>query len=484
MKKHLLILTIIFTILAVNANAQFKKYKVKGGAKYEQLIPTSEYNSSYSFIAKGFVVIELSPLLGLEIGAGYGQYKTKDNYNPATGIYDSNGETDNNGNGNTYGQYVNDDIIPVDARLRVSPWAKTAKTWNPYLYIGAGAMYYNIKDIPDSNLVGESDWAGTFPGGIGTEIKLSNSVLLDFNLGYTYTTTDLLNNFVVPDFTDGMANIGLGLTFGNFKAEPSDIDGDGLTNDYEKGTCTDYRNPDTDGDRLKDGAEVNQYKTDPCNKDTDGDGLIDGDEVMTYSTNPLNKDSDNDKLTDGEEINTYRTLPNDSDTDDDMLIDGDEVLTYKTDPKIVDTDVGSIGDGVEVNRGTNPLNPEDDLPKPVEEPMKVGAVIILEGINFASGSYQIDAGSDEILEKAYVTMRDNPEIFVEISGHTDSQGGYERNITLSQNRAGAVKEWLVAKGIDGSRIEVVGYGPDKPIASNDTPDGRYQNRRIEFKRTK
>lgn len=489
MSKKLLILITVFALISVNANAQFKNYRIKGGAKYEQLIPFSEYNSSYSFIGKGYLGIELTNTLCIEIGAGYGQYKTKDNYNPVTGIYDSYDGSGGYDSVNIEGNYIKTDIIPIDVRLKISPWANTAKSWNPYFYLGAGVMNYNVKNTPDTTYnrtqyaVQEDGWAATFPAGVGTEIRMSDNILLDFNMGVTYTTTDLLNNFVIPDFNDCMANIGLGITFGNFKPGSTDDDKDGLTNDYEQKGCTDYLNPDTDGDGLKDGAEVNQYKTNPCNKDTDGDKLFDGEEVLTYSTNPLVTDSDTDKLSDFDEVRTYSTLPNDSDTDDDGLIDGDEVLTHKTDPKKFDTDAGSINDGVEVGRGTDPLNPNDDLP-PAKEEMKVGAVIILEGINFASGSYAISSGSDAILDQAYNTMVNNPDIIVEISGHTDSRGGYEMNMNLSKNRADAVKEWLVAKGISASRIETAGYGPNNPIASNDTEEGRYKNRRIEFKRIK
>lgn len=489
MKKIILFLIPVFVLLLVlDSSAQFKNYKIKGGAKYEQLIPLSEYNASYSFLGKGYLGIELTPVICLQLEAGYGQFKTKDNYNPLTGTYDAMGyNTVNSENNNTYGTDVKASLIPIDAIFKFTPWAKTAKTWNPYFYVGGGTVYYNMDNTPDIGSQTSSSvngWAGIFPAGVGTEIRLSNNVLLDFNLGATYSSTDLLNNFVVTDFKDAAANVGLGITFGNFKPGVTDTDKDGLTDEYEQKGCTDYQNPDTDADGLKDGAEVNQYKTNPCNKDTDGDTLIDGDEVMRYNTNPLSKDSDSDKLMDNEEIQKYATLPNDSDTDDDVLIDGDEVLTHKTNPKQPDTDLGSIGDGVEVNRGTDPLNPNDDLPPAKEEPMKVGAVIVLEGINFASGSYKIGSGSDAILEKSYTTMKENPEIVVEISGHTDSQGGYEMNMNLSKNRAEAVKEWLVAKGIDASRIETVGYGPNNPIASNDTEEGRYQNRRIEFKRIK
>jgi OOP family OmpA-OmpF porin len=73
---------------------------------------------------------------------------------------------------------------------------------------------------------------------------------------------------------------------------------------------------------------------------------------------------------------------------------------------------------------------------------------------------------------------------VEISGHTDNVGKRSTNMKLSQQRADAVKAWLVAKGIDASRMTAKGYGPDKPVAPNTTAEGRAKNRRIDFTRTK
>ena len=188
---------------------------------------------------------------------------------------------------------------------------------------------------------------------------------------------------------------------------------------------------------------------------------------------------------DNEEVNTYLTIPTDSDTDDDGLTDGDEVKVHRTDPKVADTDLGTIGDGVEVGRGTNPLDPSDDLPPaPVEEPIKVGQVITLEGINFETNSSDISSYAEDVLERAYGYMRDNPDLEVEISGHTDSRGSRNHNMGLSERRAESVKAWFVAKGISPSRITTVGYGPDQPVDSNDTEEGRFKNRRIDFKRTK
>jgi outer membrane protein OmpA-like peptidoglycan-associated protein len=70
---------------------------------------------------------------------------------------------------------------------------------------------------------------------------------------------------------------------------------------------------------------------------------------------------------------------------------------------------------------------------------------------------------------------------VEISGHTDNQGSRVTNEKLSGNRAKAVVDYLIKKGIPASRLESKGYAFDQPIAPNDTEDGRQQNRRVEFK---
>jgi outer membrane protein OmpA-like peptidoglycan-associated protein len=77
-----------------------------------------------------------------------------------------------------------------------------------------------------------------------------------------------------------------------------------------------------------------------------------------------------------------------------------------------------------------------------------------------------------------------PTIEVLISGHTDNAGKRDKNIKLSLDRANAVKAWLVAKGIPEARMSTAGYGPDQPIAPNDTPENMQKNRRIEFQRTK
>lgn len=105
----------------------------------------------------------------------------------------------------------------------------------------------------------------------------------------------------------------------------------------------------------------------------------------------------------------------------------------------------------------------------------------LAGIGFELDSARIDSASAPILERAFVILEDNPNISIEISGHTSADGNPERNLALSLRRAEAVKAYLVKRGIADTRILTVGHGSDVPLADNATEEGRVKNRRIEFR---
>ncbi|GJQ63212.1 MAG: hypothetical protein SCALA702_22650 [Melioribacteraceae bacterium] len=106
---------------------------------------------------------------------------------------------------------------------------------------------------------------------------------------------------------------------------------------------------------------------------------------------------------------------------------------------------------------------------------------ILVGVNFDFNSTKLAPESYPILFHAVQVLLQNPSMRVEIQGHTDNIGSEKFNKKVSENRANAVKNYLVAKGIDPNRLEVVGYGESNPIADNKSADGRALNRRIEFK---
>lgn len=243
---------------------------------------------------------------------------------------------------------------------------------------------------------------------------------------------------------------------------------------------TDPLKTDSDSDGLSDYEEIFVHKTNPNNKDTDDDGLSDGDEILVHKTNPLEKDTDGDKLTDGDEVLLFKTDPTLIDSDGDTLSDYEEVTVYKTDPNKLDTDEGGIDDGTEIANDTNPLNPKDDIKK--KEVIEVGVPIVLEGITFDKNKAIIKPESEPALWNAYTTLKNYPEMVVEISGHTDNVGSRKSNIELSIRRANAVKDWLVKRGIEPERIQTKGYGPDRPVAPNNSEENKRKNRRIEFLR--
>ena len=114
--------------------------------------------------------------------------------------------------------------------------------------------------------------------------------------------------------------------------------------------------------------------------------------------------------------------------------------------------------------------------------LNVGTTSVLRNIYFDynRASFKTESYSD--LNKLEAMLRQNPNIKVEISGHSDSHGHWQYNRTLSQKRAEAVKDFLTKKGIDPRRVKAVGYGESRPLASNDDEqDGRELNRRVEFK---
>lgn len=124
--------------------------------------------------------------------------------------------------------------------------------------------------------------------------------------------------------------------------------------------------------------------------------------------------------------------------------------------------------------------PEVKVPLDDFDDLTVGKKFVFEGILFDTAKYAIIPETAVILERAYVALSANPEVNVIIIGHTDSVGSDASNQILSDNRAASVKNWLVAKGIDAKRIRTIGKGEKEPRATNDTPEGRQLNRRIEF----
>ena len=141
-------------------------------------------------------------------------------------------------------------------------------------------------------------------------------------------------------------------------------------------------------------------------------------------------------------------------------------------------DVDSDGDGVMDTLDRCPNTPAGT---------KVNAqgcpelLLSLTGINFKFDSAAIESNSSDILDRAVASLKETKDVAVRIEGHCDSTGGETYNQMLSERRANAVKAYLVEHGVSAERLTVVGRGESTPVASNDNEEGRFQNRRVEFR---
>ena len=113
-------------------------------------------------------------------------------------------------------------------------------------------------------------------------------------------------------------------------------------------------------------------------------------------------------------------------------------------------------------------------------PIEVGRTVRLNNIFFDTGKSELRPESGPELDRLVTTLNESPKMVIEVRGHTDNTGSNEINAKLSQDRAEAVREYFVSKGIEPDRIASKGFGESKPVATNDTDEGRQQNRRVEF----
>ncbi len=101
-------------------------------------------------------------------------------------------------------------------------------------------------------------------------------------------------------------------------------------------------------------------------------------------------------------------------------------------------------------------------------------------ITFATGSSDLNANFFNVLDSVALVLKEYDKTVIDVAGHTDSVGSEAANQTLSERRAATVGKYLEAKGVTDQRVATVGFGKNHPVATNDTPDGRQQNRRVEL----
>jgi OOP family OmpA-OmpF porin len=245
---------------------------------------------------------------------------------------------------------------------------------------------------------------------------------------------------------------------------PSDRDNDGIydvddacpdvaglpNNDPKKHGCP----PDRDGDGIYDsddacpdepGVPHEDPKKHGCPPDRDGDGIYDSDDACPDEPGVASEDP------------SKNGCP--PDIDGDGILDRDDACPH--DPGPPNADPNKNGCPVAIVQ-------EDQIK-------------IFERVEFAFNSAKLLPSSDVVLNAVLDILNEHDEItLVRVEGHTDNVGRAKYNLKLSRKRADSVLKWLVEHGIDSNRLQAEGYGFERPLVDNDTPENRQTNRRVEF----
>jgi outer membrane protein OmpA-like peptidoglycan-associated protein len=233
-------------------------------------------------------------------------------------------------------------------------------------------------------------------------------------------------------------------------------------------------------------------------KDSDQDGIKDEEDACPLQAGTLAwhgcpvPDTDRDGIDD--EHDSCKTVPGLAryhgcpvpDTDGDGIDDEQDscktiagTARYHGCP-IPDRDKDGINDE-EDKCPDQPGNAENQGCPEIKKEIIERAIYQAKHVLFQSSSDKLTTGSYAALDELADTLIANPQLRLSISGHTDASGNPEHNLVLSKQRADAVKNYLLKKGITPDRINTIGYGQENPIADNKTPEGKAANRRVEFK---
>ncbi|GBD86177.1 alpha-agarase precursor [bacterium BMS3Abin03] len=330
----------------------------------------------------------------------------------------------------------------------------------PFIYAGASYLYFDPSDIDGNKLPNNASGKYSlqevsYQGELGIRFMLNKNFSLNINASLNYVYSDELDDIIAGRDNDIFFTMMGGFSY--YFDAIFDSDKDGVEDQDD--AC-----PDTPV-----GVRVNEFG---CPIDTDRDGVPDYlDKCPQTRSNiivgkdgcPLDSDSDgvpdyldqcfNTPL--GVPVNK-RGCPFDS--------DGDGVPDYMDKcPK--------TPSGTEVNKFGCPTESQG------KELSKIPKIVLSGEVNFAPGKSEFHPDANAVLKIAAV-LKDNPDTQWKIEGHTDNIGSYEFNKKLSLERARSVANYLIDNGIEASRLQVVGLGPDFPIGDNSTASGRALNRRV------
>lgn len=420
-------------------------------------------------------------------------------------------------------------ILGADAVLQFQ-FAKPESKVIPYVFGGGGIV---VENFEETNL--------QFPGGAGLNFKVGQNSFVNVQGEYRYSMTDVRSNIQIgvgyiyqigktisdtdgdgikdemddcPEQPGKAATKGCPDSDNDGVADKEDLcpndagakefsgcpdsDGDGIPDRDDAcpktvGDASANGCPDADGDGVSDRLDdcpttAGTVKGCP---DSDEDGVVDKDDLCPDEKGPLaNKgcpveDEDGDGVADGTDecpkqkgTKATRGCP---DRDGDGVAD-----KYDNCPDKAGAFSGcpdSDGDGVDDYKDKCPnqvgLADNSGCPEIKEEDQEV-LDLAMRAVQFETGRSTLKTDSYGVLNQIGDIMKKYPGYHLSINGHTDNVGSSSSNLRLSEERARACFDYIIAQNINPNRLSFVGYGETRPIANNDTRDGRYQNRRVEF----
>ena len=393
------------------------------------------------------------------------------------------------------GLRFNSRINTATLNLRYTFFKYGEKMIRPYVFAGIGYMGFNSVQ----------------PKG---EDVINNMALPDFGAGLSFRLNDSWNfliqeTFLLADYdkVDGMTGDmndmflqhTVGFTYNFGKAKDDDLDGiPNSKDDCPKIKGSEAMNgcPDTDGDGISDAkdacpkvAGLKEFMGCP---DTDGDGIADKDDKCPKVAGLKDfmgcPDTDGDGIQDSEDscpnikgLKENNGCPPDS--------DGDGV--YDTEDKCPNVKGIVSNSGCPSDKdGDGVYDTEDKCPT-VKGKSEYGGCPLSDeetkiikdasaNVFFETGSAVIKRSSYKDLDRLVAILKKHPEVKATVEGHTDSQGNEVKNMALSKSRAKSVADYLISHGEPADHISSQGFGITKPVATNDTREGRAKNRRVEI----
>jgi len=354
------------------------------------------------------------------------------------------------------------DYYGIDGAVKYSFQNLLKSKWfDPSLHVGGGYSFYGDHS------------GGTVNGGLGFTFWFTEKFGLMFRSTYKHSFDDERRSRIEFDLPSHMQHFaGITVKFGG-----KDSDGDGIYDKYddcptEAGLPEFNGCPDSDGDGIPDKDDACPFDAGPIENngcpDRDGDGVYDKDDKCPDVAGPKENngcpwpDTDGDGVLDKDDLCPDIAGPVENDGCPWPDRDGDGVLDK--DDKCPDVA------GPASNNGCPELTPEDKA--------KLGEYA--KTILFQTGKSTFQQQSYSVLNSIVSILKEYPDAKFSIEGHTDSTGKKATNQKLSEDRAAAVKDYLIENGIEVSRLSSQGFGPDKPIDTNKTAAGRSNNRRVEI----